>query len=87
MDSVGRGAGFPVNELSLLWVSPSASNGWLWRGCWAGGWKGPERRETAAMAAFRTCAKGGLIPHARHGGTGVWALAEAASKLDGMGLE
>jgi hypothetical protein len=39
------------------------------------------------MAAFTTWAKGGLIPHAKHGGRGVRALAAAGSKLEGTGFE
>lgn len=39
------------------------------------------------MAAFSTCVKAGLMPHARHGGRGVWAFAVAGSKLEGTGLE
>jgi hypothetical protein len=39
------------------------------------------------MAAFSTSVKAGLIPHAKHGGRGVWAFAVAGSKLDGTGLE
>lgn len=39
------------------------------------------------MAAFNTCASVGLIPHARHGGRGVWALAAPGSKLEGTGFE
>jgi hypothetical protein len=39
------------------------------------------------MAALRTWVKVGLIPHARHGGSGVWTFAVAGSKLDGTGLE
>lgn len=39
------------------------------------------------MAALRTCVKLGLMPHARHGGSGVWAFAEVGSKFDGTGLE
>lgn len=39
------------------------------------------------MAAFKTCARVGLMPQARHGGRGVWAFADAGSKLDGTGLE
>lgn len=39
------------------------------------------------MAAFKIWASGGLIPHAKHGGSGVWTLADAASKLEGTGLE
>lgn len=29
----------------------------------------------------------GLIPQARHGASGVWALAEVGSKFEGTGLE
>lgn len=39
------------------------------------------------MAALVTCTSGGLIPHARHGGRGVLALAVDGSKLEGTGLE
>lgn len=39
------------------------------------------------MAAFRTCASVGLIPQARHGGSGVCAFAAAGSKFTGIGLE
>jgi hypothetical protein len=39
------------------------------------------------MAALTTCTNGGLMPHARHGGNGVRALAVEGSKLDGTGLE
>ena len=41
----------------------------------------------AVIAAFTTWTKGGFIPHARHGGSGVWAFAVAGSKFDGTGLE
>lgn len=40
-----------------------------------------------AMAALRMCASGGLMPQAKHGGRGVWAVAVAGSKLDGTGFE
>lgn len=46
-----------------------------------------ERPEALAMAAFRTWARGGLIPHARHGGSCVYGLAVAASKFEGTGFE
>lgn len=39
------------------------------------------------MAAFNTCDKVGLMPHARHDGRGVWALAAVGSKLTGTGFE
>ena len=39
------------------------------------------------MDAFRTCARVGLMPHARQGGSGVWALAVPGTKLDGTGFE
>lgn len=38
------------------------------------------------MAAFRTCVSVGLIPHARHGGRGVWAFAMVGSKFEGTGF-
>ncbi len=41
----------------------------------------------AAMAAFSTRAKGGLMPQARHGGSGNESVAIVGSKLDGTGLE
>lgn len=39
------------------------------------------------MAALSTWVKAGLMPQARHGGSGVCAFAEAGSKLDGTGFE
>lgn len=48
----------------------------------------PESRlEMLAMAAFTTWRYGGLMPHAKHGGIGVFALDSTGSKLDGTGLE
>lgn len=41
----------------------------------------------AAMAALSTSAKGGLMPQARHGGSGKVSVAIVGSKLDGTGLE
>lgn len=39
------------------------------------------------MVAFKIVVSGGLIPHARHGGSDVEAVAAAGSKLEGTGLE
>lgn len=39
------------------------------------------------MAALRTWARVGLIPHAKQGGSGVCAFAVAGSKLEGTGFE
>jgi hypothetical protein len=39
------------------------------------------------IAAFTTWTRGGFMPHARHGGKGVWAFAVAGSKFDGTGFE
>lgn len=39
------------------------------------------------MAAFSTCVNAGLIPHAKHGGSGVCAFAVAGSKFEGTGFE
>lgn len=39
------------------------------------------------MAAFSTCDKVGLMPQARHGGSGVCALAAVGSKFTGKGFE
>lgn len=39
------------------------------------------------MVAFKTWVSVGLMPQARHGGRGVWALAVEGSKFDGTGLE
>ena len=39
------------------------------------------------ILAFRTCARVGLMPHARQGGSGVWALAVPGTKLDGTRFE
>jgi hypothetical protein len=41
----------------------------------------------AAIVAFSTIVSGGLIPHARQGGSGVKAVAVAGSKLEGTGFE
>ena len=60
-------------------------------GAGLGGWTGvpplPALPDAAAIAAFKTTVKGGLIPQARQGGSGVAALAVVGSKLDGIGLE
>ena len=48
---------------------------------------GGSRLVAAVIAAFRTVVKGGLIPHARHGGRWVVAVAVAGSKFDGTGFE
>jgi hypothetical protein len=49
---------------------------------------GPGARfDMPAIAALTTCTKGGLMPHAKHGGNGVCALAVAGSKFSGTGLE
>jgi hypothetical protein len=40
----------------------------------------------AAIAALTTCTVGGLMPQAKHGGTGV-REAKAGSKLEGTGFE
>lgn len=53
----------------------------------AGAGEADRRLLAFMMAAFSTCAKVGLIPQARHGGSVVWAFAAAGSKLDGTGLE
>jgi len=45
------------------------------------------RFAAAAIAAFSTVVKGGLIPHARQGGRSDDGLAIAGSKFDGTGLE
>jgi hypothetical protein len=39
------------------------------------------------MAAFSTWEKGGLMPHAKHGGKGVFVFAVAGSKFEGTGFE
>lgn len=39
------------------------------------------------IAALRTRANGGLIPHAKHGGIGVFVLDAAGSKFEGTGFE
>ena len=41
----------------------------------------------AAIADLRIVVKGGFIPHAKHGGNGVEAVAVVGSKLEGTGLE
>lgn len=47
----------------------------------------PLCEEAALIAAFKMCAKGGLMPHARQGGTGEDEVAVPASKLVGTGFE
>ena len=47
----------------------------------------PLWEEAAFTAAFKTCANGGLIPHARHGSIGNDDEAVPASKLSGTGFE
>lgn len=49
--------------------------------------KGVFRLVAAVIAAFNTVVKGGLIPHARHGGRLIVAVAVAGSKFEGTGLE
>ena len=39
------------------------------------------------IAALTTCTSGGLIPQARHGGSGVCAFAVVGSKFSGTGFE
>ena len=51
-----------------------------------GGGPGAGLFDMAAMAALTTCTVGGLMPQARHGGTGV-REAKAGSKLEGTGFE
>lgn len=41
----------------------------------------------AAIADLRIVVKGGFIPHAKHGGNGVEAVAVVGSKFEGTGLE
>lgn len=41
----------------------------------------------ATIAAFKTSGNGGLIPQARHGGSGNDSVAIVGSKLEGTGLE
>ena len=45
------------------------------------------RPEADEMTAFKTWAKVGLIPQAKQGGSGVYALAVVTSKFEGSGLE
>lgn len=45
------------------------------------------RLAAALIAAFNIVVKGGLIPHARHGGRLVAVVAVAGSKLEGTGFE
>lgn len=39
------------------------------------------------IAALSTCAKGGFMPQAKHGGSGVCIVAVEGSKFDGTGFE
>ncbi len=65
---------------------------WWWlssNGC-AGAWLGAGeacRPVALAMAAFRTCGKDGLMPQLKHGGIGVFDVADAGSKFDDTGFE
>lgn len=75
-------------EPSLIWVPPRSDTGLgrTGRGAWSAA--PPVCRPTAAeMAALRTWVRVGLMPHDRHGGSGVWALAVEGSKLEGTGFE
>jgi hypothetical protein len=45
------------------------------------------RFDMADIAALTRCTSGGFMPHARHGGKGVRALAVEGSKLEGTGFE
>ena len=56
-------------------------------GRWGAPGAGEGRLLALLIAAFRTCDKVGLMPHARHGGRGVCAFAAAGSKLTGTGFE
>lgn len=38
------------------------------------------------IEAFRMCVNAGLMPQAKHGGSGVCAFAVVGSKLDGTGF-
>lgn len=67
---------------------------WPWCPAWvgagelgAGAGEGVGRLFAFVMAAFNTCVKVGLMPHARHGGNGVCTFAAVGSKFDGTGLE
>jgi hypothetical protein len=42
---------------------------------------------TLDIVAFKTCVRVGLIPQARHGGSGVCTFAVVGSKLEGTGFE
>jgi len=82
--SVPRGDEFRVR--SSLDENSVAGFGRTGKGvCRAGvlGW----RLVALEMAALRTWVRVGLMPQARHGGSGVWALAVVGSKLEGTGFE
>ena len=51
------------------------------------GTEGGGRLAAPDIAAFRTRARGGFIPQAKHGANGLWTLAVAGSKFEGTGLE
>lgn len=55
--------------------------------CWLEVDEAVGRLLALVMAALSTCDKVGLIPHAKHGGSGVWAFAVTGSKFEGTGLE
>lgn len=79
-------AGPRVDELSRLPENPEARLGRTGSGVCSAG---PPGCLLVALdiIAFRTCVKVGLMPQARHGGRGVWALAVVGSKLEGTGFE
>lgn len=74
LDESSRGSPF-------FWAVSSSSDDTF------GAAKGASRLVAALIAAFRMVVKGGLMPHARHGGSGTAAVAVAGSKFDGTGLE
>jgi len=83
-----RGAGVGEGDPETLTWAALNSNSGLGRtgkGVWRAG---PGCLLVAfEIAAFRTWVRVGLMPQARHGGSGVWALAVEGSKFDGTGLE
>lgn len=81
------------NELPLVLDCKSAV-GVLICSCWGKLFIGTESvisvellLVAAAIVAFNTIVRGGLMPHARQGGSGVEAVAVAGSKLEGTGFE
>lgn len=85
-EAAGQGGGGPALSSGLLEVDRGRiARGELTVGL--EGVAGGARLVAFDIEAFRTCANVGLMPQARHGGSGVCMFAVVGSKFDGTGLE